>query len=144
MNDNANVKFEEILPTPDAYFKLFNTTGWNSTYRASVDELYEAISRSWFTVCAYDDADELIGFGRVISDGVLYAIICDMIVEPLFQNMGIGSAMLRRIIRKCKEGNIRVVWLFSAAGESGFYKRYGFDERPLNAPGMQMKLNIVE
>lgn len=144
MSTYPNVNFKEILPTTEDYFMLFGTTGWNDVYGASAGELYNAISSSWYAVCAYDEADKLIGFGRVISDGVLYAVICDMIVEPKYQNQGIGSALLQWMIRKCKETNIRIIWLFAAADKSGFYKKHGFNERPLNAPGMQMKLNIAE
>jgi hypothetical protein len=33
---------------------------------------------------------------------------------------------------------MRVLWLFSAKGKSAFYKKFGFLERPVDAPGMQM------
>ena len=34
--------------------------------------------------------------------------------------------------------DIRVIWLFAAEGKSAFYKKFGFLERPVDAPGMQM------
>ena len=134
---HSKIVYREKLPARNAYHRLFETTGWNQSYQAEADALYKAISSSWYVMSAYDN-DDLIGFGRVISDGVLYALICDLIVKPSYQGQGIGSAMLDRLIARCRTQQIRVVWLFSAKGKSGFYKNFGFTERPSDAPGMQL------
>ena len=132
------ITYREKLPDPAAYHQLFETTGWNQAYRASADELYRAISSSWYVLSAYDK-DDLVGFGRVISDGTLYALICDLIVRPAYQGQGIGSTLLNKLITKCRRQQVRVIWLFSAKGKSAFYKDFGFVERPADAPGMQMR-----
>ena len=134
---NSKIVCREKLPAVDAYYQLFETTGWNLSYRADPDELYEAVSSSWCVMSAYDN-DDLVGFGRVISDGVLYALICDLIVKPSYQGQGIGSTLLNRLIARCRAQQIRVIWLFSAKGKSSFYKNFGFAERPSDAPGMQL------
>jgi len=74
------------------------------------------------------------------SDGILYALICDLIVRPSHQDRGIGSALLGQLIERCRRQKIRVIWLFSAKGKSAFYKNFGFIERPTDAPGMQMSI----
>jgi GNAT superfamily N-acetyltransferase len=134
---DAAIAYREQPPPPSDYCRLFETTGWNKAYQAEADELYEAISSSWYVLSAYDD-DDLVGFGRVISDGVLYALVCDLIVKPSYQGQGIGSTLLNKLIARCRTQQIRVVWLFSAKGKSSFYKKFGFAERPSDAPGMQM------
>ena len=131
------ILYRETLPAPADYHQLFETTGWNQSYRADADELYRAISSSWYMLSAYS-RDELVGFGRVVSDGVLYALICDLIVKPSCQGRGIGSTLLNKLIDRCRRRQVRVIWLFSAEGKSSFYKVFGFDERPADAPGMQM------
>ncbi len=123
-------------PAPD-YNRLFETTGWNKSYQADPHELHRAISDSWYVLSAYDN-NRLVGFGRIISDGVLYALICDLIVDPACQGKGIGSILLNKLIEHCHLQDIRVIWLFAAKGKSAFYKRFGFLERPVDAPGMQM------
>lgn len=85
------------------------------------------------------DDEKLIGIGRLISDGALYACVCDMIVFHAYQKRGIGSAILKMLKDKCKENGIQRVWLFAAAGRAGFYVKNGFNIRPEDAPGMQMK-----
>ena len=134
---HSKIVYREKLPARTAYHQLFETTGWNLSYRADPDELYETISSSWYTLSAYDK-DDLVGFGRVISDGVLYALICDLIVRPSFQGQGIGSTLLNKLIAGCRSQRIRAIWLFSAKGKSAFYKNFGFAERPSDAPGMQL------
>ena len=134
---NLKIVYRETCPPLAAYQELFDTTGWNQAYKASPAELELAISNSWYVLSAYDH-DELVGFGRVISDGALYALICDLIVRPSYQRQGIGSAVLHKLIDRCRLQNIRVVWLFSAKGKSHFYQKFGFLERPIDAPGMQL------
>ena len=144
MNKIPNLEFRETIPESSAFFRLFESTGWNQTYEADPKELTAAISNSWYALYAFNDENELIGFGRVVSDGVLYALICDMIIAPAYQNQGIGSTILRKLIQRCEEDKIRVVWLFAAANKSGFYGKHGFVARPSNAPGMQLNLNTIE
>lgn len=144
MKQVSHLKFKETHPDSRSYIRLFETTGWNDGYQADELRLGTAISNSWFTLSAYSDENELVGFGRVVSDGVLYAFICDMIVAPAYQNRGIGSKILRKLIQQCQKAGIRVLWLFAAADKSGFYQKHGFADRPQNAPGMQLNLNIRE
>ena len=136
MSQSAIAYHEQPPPAVD-YGRLFETTGWNTSYQASPQELHRAISDSWYVLSAYEN-DRLVGFGRIISDGVLYALICDLIVNPACQGQGIGSTLLAKLIEHCRARGIRVIWLFAAKGKSSFYKKFGFSNRPTGAPGMQM------
>jgi ribosomal protein S18 acetylase RimI-like enzyme len=141
MKADVNITFSEGPPAAATYFKLFESTGWNKGYGANQDELLEAISDSWYLLCAYKDKEDLVGFARIVSDGILYAFICDMIVDPAYQKQGVGTALMKKLIERCKEAGIRVVWLMAAADKSRFYQRFGFHVRPPDAPGMQLNLN---
>lgn len=134
---HSEMVYREQPPPPPDYYRLFETTGWNHTYQASSKELYRAIADSWYVLSVYDD-DRLVGFGRILSDGVLYALICDLIVNPACQGQGIGSTLLNKLIEHCRLQDIRVIWLFAAKGKSSFYKKFGFLERPVGSPGMQL------
>ena len=133
----SGIAYHEQPPPPIDYGRLFETTGWNKSYRVSPQELSQAISESWYVLSAYENGC-LVGFGRVISDGVLYALVCDLIVNPTCQGRGIGSTLLAKLIEHCRSEGIRVIWLFAAKGKSPFYAKFGFQERPLDAPFMQM------
>lgn len=123
-------------PDKVEYFNLFESTGWNKDYKMSPGLLYETIGNSWFLVCVYNDKN-LIGFGRVISDGVLHALIVDLIVAPEFQDCGIGKIILNELVSKCKSVAIHDIQLFCAKGKEGFYIKQGFKSRPCDAPGME-------
>lgn len=135
---NDTFIFNEQLPDPEKYWDLFQTTGWNLEYNFSVTDLARAIQNSWYVISIYH-SDELIGFGRIIADGVHHALIVDLIIHPDYQGKGLGRRLLDRLVQKCKDNKIRDIQLFAARDKSGFYTKSGFEKRPSNAPGMQFK-----
>ncbi len=138
MSGIEGIRLVDALPGPDAYFALFESTGWNQEYGLTAEELRRAVSRSWLVVSAYDE-DRLIGTGRVVSDGVLHGLIVDVIVLPEYQGRGIGTLIMRRLLDCCKAAGLRDVQLFCARGKAPFYGRLGFAARPEDAPGMDYK-----
>jgi GNAT superfamily N-acetyltransferase len=83
------------------------------------------------------DGDRLVGSARIVSDGILHAMIYDMIIDPDYQRKGIGTKILNLIIEKCIENNIGDIQLFCAQGKKEFYLKNGFEIRDEDAPGMQ-------
>lgn len=132
-----DITFTENIPEKHAYYNLFKTTGWQTTAEAA--DLMLALHNSWLTLSVYDQ-DQLVGFGRVVSDGVMYAMIYDLIVRPEYQGKGIGKSILEKLINRCKMQGIQQVQLFCAKGKIQFYERFGFQVRPEDAPGMQLTI----
>jgi GNAT superfamily N-acetyltransferase len=137
-----DLEYRETLPDAHAYFALFESTGWNQEYQLTPEELRAAASRSWFLLAAYHDG-RLVGTGRVVSDGVLHALIVDVIVSPEWQGQGIGSSIMERLVEHCRAGRMRDVQLFCAKGKAPFYRRLGFVDRPTDAPGMDWKCSTA-
>ncbi len=131
-------QYNEEIPPIEQFWSLFVTTGWNHEYHATREELSAMLENSWYRVGAYDNV-RLIGFGRVVSDQILHAMIYDLIVLPEYQGQGIGGRILERLVKKCLEANIRDIQLFSARGKRLFYEKRGFVSRPEDAPGMQYR-----
>jgi GNAT superfamily N-acetyltransferase len=129
------------MPDKYQYARLYETTGWNASYKLNIDELFSAVSCSWYMIGAYD-YDTLVGSGRLVSDGITHALILDLIVLPEYQGRGIGATILRRLIDHCEAHQMRDIQLFSAKGKAGFYRKFGFQERPIDAPGMQIRRKI--
>jgi GNAT superfamily N-acetyltransferase len=134
----SSVTYSDRGPDPEAYLALFETTGWNAMYRCTAAELEDSLRESWHVISAYQDT-KLIGAGRLVSDGVLYAVVFDMIVTPEWQGRGVGSEILSRLMDRCNAAGIRDILLFAAQGTEGFYRRRGFVPRSQNAPGMIMR-----
>ena len=59
----------------------------------------KAFENSYSTVFIYD-GNELIGFGRSISDGVYQAAIYDVAVLPSYQGSGIGRIIINNIFNE--------------------------------------------
>jgi len=131
--------FSELLPSEAAYAALFETTGWNTMYRRTPAQLAAALRESWYLQTAYR-GDALVGAGRLVSDGVLYAVVFDLIVFPEWRGRGVGSAILHRLLDHAAEAGIPDVLLFAARGTEPFYQRHGFVPRPTEAPGMIARL----
>ena len=133
MND---ILYTNDLPDREEYYALFLTTGWNEKYNLTEKQVYESIKNSYYIVSAYVK-NKLVGFGRIISDGVMHALILDMIVDPEFQRMGIGKAILNDLVGVCRGKGISDIQLFCADGKENFYLKNGFKARPGTAPGME-------
>lgn len=81
-----------------------------------------AFESSHTTVFVYH-ADQLIGFGRAISDGAYQAAIYDCAVLPEFQGKGIGTTIMKNILPLVSHCNII---LYASPGKEGFYQKHGF------------------
>jgi N-acetylglutamate synthase-like GNAT family acetyltransferase len=134
----GNIDFSADPPAPEKYYALFMTTDWNEEYCFSKEEIERSILNKWYAVSAYS-GEKLIGTGSILSDGIQHALIVNMIVHPDFRNQGIGTAILRLLVDKCKESGIRDIQLFAARNKHTFYQKFGFVARPPNAPGMQLR-----
>ncbi len=127
------------LPTEQEYFELFETTGWNKDYKLTSNELFESIQNSSYCISAYDD-DKLVGFGRMLSDGIAHAVLFDVILIPEFQRKGIGRKITEKLLEVCRANKIRDIQNFCANGKIGFYEKLGFKSRSDDAPGMEIRL----
>ncbi len=129
---------ENVMPGKQAFFELFESTGWNEEYGLSAEEIFLALKSSFYMVSAYA-GESLVGFGRVLSDGKMHALITEMIVLPGYQGCGIGREVMRYLLDICRSHGIRDIQLFCARGKVGFYEKYGFSGRPDDGPGMEIK-----
>ncbi len=131
------INYTKSAPRIGDYIALYESTGWEYRTPVTKKDLETALENTWYWVCAYHQ-DKLVGIGRLISDGAIYAFVCDMIVLPEYQNKGVGSLILKKLKNKCRKHIIKRVWLLAAPGRAPFYERSGFEVRPQNMPGMQL------
>ena len=50
-----------------------------------------------YSVCAYD-GEKIVGFARIVGDGVLFAYIQDVMVLPEYQGQHVGSCLMEYIL----------------------------------------------
>ena len=117
---------------------MYESSGWNEEYQLNADEMHQSINSSWYIVSAYD-GDRLVGFGRILSDRRMHALITEMIVLPGYRGHGIGKQILKMLTDVCLENDVRDIQLFAAIGKVEFYEKYGYKRRPEDGPGMEIK-----
>lgn len=84
------------------------------------------LSHSYFT--ARKDG-KLIGFVRAVGDGSRFAFIVDFIVRPEFQSRGIGTKLMKRMVKSLRDDeimNIEITFDSSKPRLGRFYRRLGF------------------
>ncbi len=108
--------FEELI-------KLYEALGWNSL-KLSANDLERMCKQSWYAVYAFD-GQQLVGMGRVISDGVITGIICGVGVLPSYQSKGIGKDIVNRIVKYCEQNKV-IPQLMCVESLEPYYKELGF------------------
>lgn len=104
--------------------RLFVLVGWSDGLETPTQEEFFNIGfiNSTLVVSAWE-GERLIGAVRVLSDRVFRSIIYDLIVDPEYQNHGIG----RELVNRCKEHFPKSEWLVQTTEEiSGYYEKLGF------------------
>lgn len=85
-----------------------------------------------YSVSVYDD-DKIIGYGRIIGDGICFLYIHDVMVIPKYQNKKIGSQIMNKLLEKVNQIKIENpyvrVYLGASKGKEKFYERIGFITR---------------
>lgn len=98
---------------------LLNKVGMSCTDEEKHKQSFE-VSHS--VVFVFDN-DNLIGFGRMISDGVRQSALYDIAIEPDYQGCGIGKEIVTRLMSNTPDCNFI---LYASPGKETFYKKLGF------------------
>lgn len=78
----------------------------------------------------------LLGFARATSDRALSATIWDVAVNPSWQRVGLGRAMVERLTASLVEDGISTVTLYAEPNVVGMYQKLGFVVDPVGVKGM--------
>lgn len=123
------IKVKENNKDVNEFNYLYEEVGWGAySYECSK----KALDNTLYSISIYDE-DKVIGFGRLIGDGICFIYIHDVMVVPSFQSQGIGSMIMNKLLEKVKEikeenPSVRT-YLGASAGKEGFYEKFGFVKR---------------
>ena len=112
------VKLEDVL-------HLYQAVGWTN-YTHQPEMLEQALSHSLAMYLAFD-GEKIVGLIRLIGDGFSSVLIQDLIVLPIYQRQGIGSALMKEALEDYKD--VYQVQLVTEETEKtlGFYRSMGFE-----------------
>lgn len=110
--DTANINWDLVV-------EILQKAGM-AYYTAEIHK--RAFSNSQVVVFVFDE-ENLVGFGRAISDGEYQAAIYDVAVIPDFQGKGIGKMIIQTIVEKIPNCNFI---LYASPGKETFYEKENF------------------
>jgi GNAT superfamily N-acetyltransferase len=119
---------------PGAYRGLRAAVGWSEPVVGDA-ELAAALARTWTVVAR--EGRRVVGIGRLLDDGALYATICDMIVLPSHQRQGIGRGILEYLVERSATRTI--VSLVATAAGRPLYEAAGFRLESRGSVGMLIR-----
>lgn len=105
----------------DQLMQLMKQTYWAP--ERSKEDVLTAIHNS---ICfgAYDSADNLVGFARVVTDYVSIWYLCDVIVDEKHRGNGLGKMLISAIVSD--ERFSKASALLKTKDAHGLYQKYGF------------------
>lgn len=100
--------------------KLYKDAGW---WEERKMQDIEKMLKQDISIGAWID-DNLIGFARAISDGKFRAYIEDVVIHNEFQNTGIGTELVSKLLNELT--HIDVISLFCGEDLISFYEKNNF------------------
>jgi ribosomal protein S18 acetylase RimI-like enzyme len=88
---------------------------------------YDLLLDTSYAHFSIKDGELLVAFARVISDGVLYSFIVDLMVHPDYQSQGVGKKIVDFAIAELKAKNIKYIQLTFDPYLESFYNKLGFE-----------------
>ena len=93
------VEYKEKIPTVEEYNYLYEKVGWGKREDKIVEE---ALKNTLYAVCVYDN-EKIIGSARIIGDKTIFLYIQDVMVMPEYQDQGIGTNIMNKLIEQVKK-----------------------------------------
>lgn len=118
---NQDIKRNDIVTSTEIE-DLRIAIGWDPN-----KEKYETALKSTYAQFSLKKDGKLIVFARVVSDGILYSFIVDLIVHPDFQKKGIGKIFIKHVVSELTKDGLKFIQLTFDKELEPFYRSCGFE-----------------
>lgn len=116
-----------------AILSLYRDAGWWRAGKDDEEALTRLVKGSRLFALAVEDG-LVAGMGRAISDGASDAYIQDVTVRKDCRGKGIGSLIIKSLVKELLEHNILWIGLIAEKGSHPFYEALGFLPMPDSVP----------
>ncbi len=105
---------------------LYVELGWGTEKEYSPARMKRSLANCDIVVSARNEAGELVGIARALSDFAVDTKILDMVVAPEYQRQRVGISMMRKIESLVRGTNI---YFETEPKHFGFAKKCGYRRR---------------
>lgn len=137
------IEYRTNALTAESFAHLRDTAGWGNI---PLLQAQKSVSNTPFSVVAVD-GEKVVGMGRLVGDGSLIWYVQDLVILPEYQNQGIGTHIMERLldfaVNTGLEDTTVTIGLMAAKGKEGFYKKFGFRARPNEFEDAGMMLDKI-
>lgn len=112
--------------TGENFLELIESVGWAGKESWPVNKLDQAVNQVSSHYTAWSEK-QIVGVVRVMSDGLIFSCIPELLVKPQFQAHGIGTELMRMVI---EDYGSTIIFLGAQAGNETFFEKLGFKKGP--------------
>ena len=105
--------------------QLFNRNTFLSTNR-TISDLKKCLANSDVMISIWSD-DEIVGFGRALSDGIYRGVLWDIVIDENHQGNGYGKLIVENLLNSKKIKNTKKIYLMTT-NKKLFYSQIDFKE----------------
>ncbi len=99
---NVLISSDKKSVKPAEAAALYVELGWGTPAYYSVARMKKSLANCDIVVSARNEAGELVGIGRALSDFAIETKILDLIIVPEYQRQRVGLAMMKRFAAVAK------------------------------------------
>ncbi len=118
--------------------QLYLQQWWSNT--RTLEEVGAVLTGSSITLGVIDAENNLIGFTRVLTDGIFKAIMFDVIVSEDYRGHKIGSQLVEYVKNHPKLTRVKHLELYCLPELQSYYQQFGFET---DVGGMQLMRMIM-
>ena len=105
--------------------QLFNRNTFWATNR-KISDLKKCLANSDVIISIWSD-DEIVGFGRALSDGIYRGVLWDIVIDENHQGNGYGKLIVENLLNSIKIKNTKKIYLMTT-NKTLFYSQIDFKE----------------
>ena len=112
---NGLIKLQKLLE---------NNTFWAKN--RTIKDLKKCLANSDVIVSLWV-RDEIVGFGRALTDGIYRGVLWDIVIDQNYQGKGFGKLIVNSLLSSKKIKNTKKVYLMTT-NKKLFYSQFDFKE----------------
>ncbi|KAJ4791859.1 hypothetical protein LUZ62_043105 [Rhynchospora pubera] len=131
-----SINYSTTNLNPSALNDVFASVGFPRRDTARLNLALSHSSGSLVWLSRTTDPTKPVAFARATGDGVFNAVVWDVVVDPSYQGIGLGKAVMERVIADLREKGIVNIALYAEPRVISFYRPLGFIPDPDGIKGM--------